>query len=113
MREFPKAWAAPGAALRLGAVPLHSTLADPVELSPIKEPAHNASISRVAVATLSLARYWSVLGSAAAGWATLAIAYCPWHLVPQSPQELCIVLFGAVAGAAGALAMLLHPEERP
>jgi hypothetical protein len=106
MREFPKAWAAPGAALRLGATPLHSTPVDADEMSP-RRP-----LARAAVATLSLTRYWSVLSSAAAGWATLAIAYCPWHLVPESPQEFGIVLFGAVAGGAGALAMLLHPEER-
>jgi hypothetical protein len=39
------------------------------------------------------------------------IAYCPWHLVPQSALELGIVLFGAAAGASGALVMVLHPEQ--
>lgn len=55
-------------------------------------------------------RYWSVFGAAAAGWATFAIAYGPWHLVPQSLHELGVVLFGAVAGGSGALVMVLHPE---
>jgi hypothetical protein len=56
-------------------------------------------------------RYWSIFSASAAGWATCAIAYCPWHLVPQSPQELAVVLFGAAAGGSGALAMVLHPER--
>jgi hypothetical protein len=60
---------------------------------------------------LLLKRYWSILGGLAAGWATFKIAYCPWHLVPQSLMEWGIVLFGAAAGASGALVMILHPEE--
>ena len=58
-----------------------------------------------------MTRYWSVFGAAAAGWATIALAYCPWHLVPQSLTELGIVLLGAAAGGSGALAMILHPER--
>jgi hypothetical protein len=60
---------------------------------------------------LLLKRYWSILGGAAAGWATFVIAYCPWHLVPHSAMELGIVLFGAAAGGCGALVISLHPEE--
>jgi hypothetical protein len=59
-----------------------------------------------------LIRYWSVLGAAAAGWATFAIAYGPWHLIPQSLAELAVVLFGAAAGSCGALVTILHPRER-
>jgi hypothetical protein len=59
-----------------------------------------------------LTRYWPVVGAAAAGWATFAIAYGPWHLIPQSLQELGIVVFGAAAGSCGALVTILHPEER-
>jgi len=119
MREFPKAWAESGTALLAGAAPLDTALADsttPAVLSLvdlIEDHALHVDEPRAAAKALNLTRYWSVLGAAASGWATLAIAYCPWHLMPQTPQELAIVLFGAVAGGSGALAMILHPEERP
>jgi hypothetical protein len=96
--ESPKTWAAPGAAPLVSAAPLYPALADPA--------------ARNGRGALALTRYWSVFGAAAAGWATFALAYCSWHLTPQSPQELGVVLFGAAAGGSGALAVLLHPEER-
>lgn len=59
-----------------------------------------------------MTRYGSIFAAAAAGWAIFGIAYCPWHLVPQSLQELAVLLFGAVAGGSGAVVMSLHPEEQ-
>jgi len=116
MREFPKAWAESGAALLAGAAPLDGALADPnvpaaVSLVDTGENRLLHVSERHDRKPLAWTRYWSVLSTAAAGWATLAIAYCPWHLVPQTPQELAIVLFGAVAGGSGALVMTLHPER--
>jgi len=123
VREFPKAWAESGTALlAAGAASLESDVVDPtlpavtlVDLIDqrarrIVEQADNRPVHPLA---LHWTRYWSVLAAGAAGWATLAIAYCPWHLLPQTPSELGVVLFGAFAGASGALAMILHPEEKP
>ena len=120
MREFPKAWAESGSALlAAGAAPLDPGLMDPDV--PVAVSLIDVADDRVPHAParaddhqpVHWSRYWSVVSTAAAGWATLAIAYCPWHLVPQSLSELGIVMFGAVAGGAGALVMLMHPEERP
>lgn len=119
MREFPKAWAESGTALlTAGAVPLESDVVDPtlpavslVDL--IDKGALRVLEHAEERRAIHWTRYWSVLAAAAAGWATLAIAYCPWHLMPQTLSELGVVLFGAFAGGSGALAMILHPEERP
>jgi hypothetical protein len=115
MREFPKAWAASEAALLRGDASFDSELADIVYAGrPLDVPVEIAEsrvlgwLKRRAIPFRDCA---SVLSAAAAGWATLAIAYCPWNLIPQSLQEFGVVLFGAVAGGAGALVMILHPEE--
>jgi len=119
VREFPKAWAESGTALlAAGAAPLESDGVDPtlpaIALIDVIDqgalrPVEHADDRRA----LPWTRYWSVLAAGAAGWATLAIAYCPWHLLPQTVSEFGVVLFGAFAGGSGALAMILHPEERP
>jgi hypothetical protein len=114
MREFPKAWAASGAALLRSDSSLNSDLID--EATPLvllADIAENTMIRAPERRPFAFIRYWSVLSAAAAGWATLAIAYCPWHLVPQSLHEFGVVLFGAAAGGSGALVMSLHPEEKP
>ncbi|MES1151277.1 MAG: hypothetical protein ABUL54_05230 [Dongia sp.] len=116
MTDITTAWAAPGAGPLMGGVPLYPTRDDQAASAndTARRRADGARIRRVAVApwrVLSLLRYWSVLVASAAGWATLEIAYCPWQLVPQTPQELGIAAFGAVAGATGALVMILHPER--
>ncbi|HVT52365.1 MAG TPA: hypothetical protein VHE77_12390 [Dongiaceae bacterium] len=97
-----------------GDASLHSELTD--EATPLvllAEAADNPVILVAERRPAPFIRYWSVLSAAAAGWATLAIAYCPWHLMPQSLHEFGVVLFGAAAGGSGALVMSLHPEEKP
>jgi hypothetical protein len=121
MADITTAWAAPSAGPLIGGAPLYPTRPGPAASAHdaardiARRRARGALVRRAVTAplrgALSLARYWSVLGAAAAGWATLAIAYCPWQLMPQTPQELAIPAFGAVAGATGALVMILHPER--
>jgi len=117
MADITTAWAAPGAGPLIGGASPYPNRAEPaVSTSDAAlRRVRRAQIGRAVTAPLrgavAIARYWSVLGAAAAGWATLAIAYCPWQLIPQTPQELAITAFGAVAGSTGALVMILHPER--